>query len=43
VRHRECGPKAARGGSSPERVGIDDDGFEYGNGDGPPAADLDRR
>jgi hypothetical protein len=43
VRHRGCGPKAAGGDSSPERVGIDSGGFKYDDGDGPPMADLDRR
>jgi hypothetical protein len=43
VRHRGCGPKVAGGSSSPERVGIGGDGFKYGDGDGPPTADLDRR
>jgi hypothetical protein len=43
VRHRGCGPKAAGGGSSPERVGIDGGGFKHGDDDGPPAVDLEHR
>jgi hypothetical protein len=33
----------ARGGSSLETVGIGGSGFEYGDGDGPLAADLETR
>jgi hypothetical protein len=42
VRHRGCGPKAAGGGRSPERVGISGSGFKYDDGDGPLVVDLDR-